>query len=174
MKKEDSIISPKIKTFLRGQARDCFLRYVTIHTSSNPDSQSCPSTIGQLELAELLKQGLSELELERALFHCDRLASTCWQVRAIVYVVLHGCADEDHCAPLSPFMLYVHKLARRSGRYYACVRVCYACMYILNSLQTNRQCRTWLVWGPALVEQGIHPHPGPEEHRKHVHVSHNC
>jgi tripeptide aminopeptidase len=64
MKKEDSIISPKIKTFLRSQARDCFLRYVTIHTSSNPDSQSCPSTIGQLELAELLKQGLSELELE--------------------------------------------------------------------------------------------------------------
>ena len=44
-----------------------FLRYVTYHTTSNDDSQSVPSTSGQLELAQLLVQELQELGLSDAM-----------------------------------------------------------------------------------------------------------
>lgn len=41
-----------------------FLRYVRIHTTSDPDSDTCPSTAWQWELARLLEKELTDLGLE--------------------------------------------------------------------------------------------------------------
>lgn len=40
-----------------------FLKYVEINTTANPDSESCPSFAGELDLAKLLKDELTELGL---------------------------------------------------------------------------------------------------------------
>ncbi|MFC1891621.1 peptidase T [Thermodesulfobacteriota bacterium] len=57
-------IPSTIRSFLRKEAKDRFLRYVKISTSSSPESKTHPSSEGQITLAGLLKQELSELELK--------------------------------------------------------------------------------------------------------------
>lgn len=48
---------------MREQLVERFIRYVQIETQSNPDSETCPSTVGQWDLAKLLQQELIELGL---------------------------------------------------------------------------------------------------------------
>ncbi len=43
-----------------------FLRYVSINTESDPESNTCPSSLGQLELADLLVDELCELGIQNA------------------------------------------------------------------------------------------------------------
>ena len=66
-----------IRTFLRNQARERFLRYVRINTQSDPTSKMHPSSEGQWILGRLLKEelielGLSDIELDA---HCYVYAS---------------------------------------------------------------------------------------------------
>ncbi|MCP4576015.1 MAG: peptidase T [Deltaproteobacteria bacterium] len=65
-------MNEKIRTFLRKQARERFLRYVGINTQSDPTSKMHPSSEGQWVLGRLLKEelielGLSDIELDA---HC--------------------------------------------------------------------------------------------------------
>ncbi len=54
----------EILHFLRKEAMEKFLRYVTINTSSDPESGSHPSTDGQWMLAKILKEELLALGLQ--------------------------------------------------------------------------------------------------------------
>ena len=54
----------EIRHFLRKEATERFLRYVTINTSSDPESGSHPSTDGQWMLAKILKEELLALGLQ--------------------------------------------------------------------------------------------------------------
>ncbi len=54
----------EIRHFLRKEATKRFLRYVTINTSSDPESGSHPSTDGQWMLAKILKEELLALGLQ--------------------------------------------------------------------------------------------------------------
>ena len=56
-------IDAETKTLLLDSARERFLRYVTIDTRSDPDSNATPSTPGQLDLARVLAAELKELGL---------------------------------------------------------------------------------------------------------------
>ena len=46
------------------RAYERFLRYVKIHTTSDPDSESCPSTQCQFDLAKVLAEEMKEIGLE--------------------------------------------------------------------------------------------------------------
>ena len=54
----------EIRHFLRKEATERFLRYVTIHTSSDPESGNHPSSEGQWTLAKILKEELLALGLQ--------------------------------------------------------------------------------------------------------------
>jgi len=57
-------LSPEIRDFLLTEARERFLRYVQIHTTSDDENSSVtPSTSRQFELGKLLKKELNELSL---------------------------------------------------------------------------------------------------------------
>ncbi len=61
-------LSAEQQAFLREQVRERFLRYVRVHTTSDPDSPSCPSTERQFDLLRMLEAecrelGLKEVEL---------------------------------------------------------------------------------------------------------------
>ena len=45
------------------RAYERFLRYVKIHTTSDPDSESCPSTQCQFDLAKILVEEMKEIGL---------------------------------------------------------------------------------------------------------------
>jgi len=47
---------------------DRFLRYIKIDTESDVNSETCPSTLKQLDLARLLKKELDELGFKRCQF----------------------------------------------------------------------------------------------------------
>lgn len=49
--------------------KDRFLKYVSIDTTSNPDSTTCPSTEGQLTLARMLTEEMTEMGLTDVI--CD-------------------------------------------------------------------------------------------------------
>lgn len=61
------MLEPRIQTFLLTEARERFLRYVRIETSSDENSGKHPSSDGQWNLAQLLKQELEDLGLEDVL-----------------------------------------------------------------------------------------------------------
>lgn len=70
-------MNEEIRTFLRQQARERFLRYVRIDTQSDPDSKMHPSSEGQWILGRLLREelmeaGLKDVELDA---HCYVYAS---------------------------------------------------------------------------------------------------
>ena len=70
-------MNENIRTFLRKQARNRFLRYVVINTQSDPTSKMHPSSEGQWILAKLLKEELIELGLSNVMLdaHCYVYAS---------------------------------------------------------------------------------------------------
>ena len=43
------------------RAYEKLIRYAKIHTTSDPDCETCPSTVGQFDLAKLLVEELKEL-----------------------------------------------------------------------------------------------------------------
>lgn len=57
------MINSEVQAFILKEARDRFLRYVQIDTTSDPESSSHPSSENQLELARLLRTELSGLDL---------------------------------------------------------------------------------------------------------------
>ena len=65
-------MNEKNRTFLRGQARERFLRYVRINTQSDPGSKMHPSSEGQWILGRLLKEELIELGVSDVVLdaHC--------------------------------------------------------------------------------------------------------
>jgi len=56
-------LAPDLARFLRQNALERFLRYVAVHTTSDEDSQTHPSTARQRDLADLLRAELVELGL---------------------------------------------------------------------------------------------------------------
>ncbi|GAK54751.1 peptidase T [Candidatus Moduliflexus flocculans] len=58
------MISPELRQWLLHDARQRFLRYVTIHTTSDDHSGQHPSSAGQWELARILCQELRELGIQ--------------------------------------------------------------------------------------------------------------
>lgn len=63
---------------VRGEVRDRFLRYVEVHTTSNPRSQTTPSSPGQWDLARMLADecralGLEDVQLSDACYLTARL-----------------------------------------------------------------------------------------------------
>ncbi len=58
------MLTDEMRSFLAGEVRERFLRYVQIHTTSDEESESTPSTECQWELLRLLESELKELGLQ--------------------------------------------------------------------------------------------------------------
>ena len=59
-------IDPVLSVFLKEDALKRFLRYVQIDTRSDPESDACPSSVGQLELARLLAAELTAMGIDES------------------------------------------------------------------------------------------------------------
>lgn len=64
------MLAPEIRTFIEDDIKQRFLSYVQVHTTSDPNSTTKPSTERQFDLLEILKKeleqfGLQDIELSR-------------------------------------------------------------------------------------------------------------
>lgn len=92
-----------IKEFLLQQARDRFLRYVQMNTTSDENSGTHPSSVGQWDLARTIKQDLEHLDLQDVL-----LDNYCY-----IYAVLP--ASEGIVAPPITFCAHIDTSPSESG-----------------------------------------------------------
>ena len=104
----------EIKHFLRKEARERFLRYVTINTCSDSESKSHPSSEGQWAMGKILKEellvlGLQEVELDDFCYVYGTLpASGGFKGPAVTFCAHMDTSPSekgDHVIPGSPFGL---------------------------------------------------------------------
>ncbi|PID58583.1 peptidase T [candidate division KSB3 bacterium] len=98
------MLTSEIRAFLLNEARERFLRYVRIETTSDENSGRHPSSAGQWNLARLLQQELEELSVDQVL-----LDDSC-------YVYARLPASQGVTAPSITFCSHIDTSPSESGQ----------------------------------------------------------